>query len=87
MPEVVKTATHLDGLFPQDTDGVVKTRFEHHFGENSPFAKAPRIWGEAGTVTIKSRTFQPKEKARGVACLLLGYTAQHPVGTYKIYEP
>jgi hypothetical protein len=48
MPEAVKTATHLDGLIPQDIDGVVKTRFEHQFGENPPFARSLRIGERQG---------------------------------------
>jgi hypothetical protein len=69
MPEAVKAATHLDGLIPLEISGVTKTKYEHHLGHNPPFAKALRTWGEAGTVTIKSRTFQPKDKARGVTCM------------------
>jgi hypothetical protein len=78
MPEAVTTATHLDGLIPQDIDSVVKTRFEHQFGANLPFARDLRTWGEAETVTIKSRTFQPKERARGVFCVMIGYSAEPP---------
>jgi hypothetical protein len=71
MSEAVTTATHLNGLIPQDIDGVGKTRFEHQFGKNPPFARALRTWGEAGTVTIKSRTFQPKERGRGVTFVMI----------------
>jgi hypothetical protein len=42
MPEAVKTATHSDGLILQEIDGVVKTRFEHQFGANPPFARVLR---------------------------------------------
>jgi hypothetical protein len=52
--EAVKTATHLDGLIPQEIDGVVKTRFEHEFGANPPFAKALRTWGEVGTKIVET---------------------------------
>jgi hypothetical protein len=54
MPEAVTTVTHLDGLIPQDIDGEVTTRFEHQFGENTPFDKSLRIWEEAGAVTPSS---------------------------------
>jgi hypothetical protein len=87
MPEAVKTATHLDGLIPVEINGVLKTKYEHHLGVNPPFARALRTWGEAGTVTIKSRTFQPKDKARGVTCLLIGYSPEHPAGTYPMFDP
>jgi hypothetical protein len=87
MPEAVKTATYLDNLIPIEIDGVLRTRFQHHFGVNPPFAKSLRTWGEAGTVTIKSRKFQPKEKGRGVTCMMIGYSPDHPTGTYRMYDP
>jgi hypothetical protein len=70
----------------QDRLGM-KTEYEHHLGVNPPFARALRTWGEAGTVTIQSRTFQPKDKARGVSCLLIGYSPEHPAGTYRMFDP
>jgi hypothetical protein len=87
MHEAVKAATYLDGLIPVEIDGVEKTRFEHQFGANSPFARALKTWGEAGTVTIKSRTFQPTERARGVTCVNIGYCAEHIAGTYRMDDP
>jgi hypothetical protein len=87
MPEAVKTATFLDGLIPININGAVKSKFVHRFGFDPPFAKALRTWGEAGTVTIKSRTFLPKDKARGVTCVMMGYSAEHPAGTYRMFDP
>jgi hypothetical protein len=86
MPEAVKTATHLDGLIPIVLDGVSKTKYEHQFGKNPRFANSLRAFGEAGTVTIKSRTFQPKDKGRGVTCMMVGYSQQHPSGTYRMFD-
>jgi hypothetical protein len=63
--EAVKTATHLDGLIPVKINGVLKIKYERHFGINPPFARALMTWGEAGTVIIKSRTFHPNDKAGG----------------------
>jgi hypothetical protein len=88
MVAAVKTATLLDGLIPVAIDGEVKTRYEHQFGSFPPFAQALRTFGEAGTVTIiKSRTFQPKEKGRGITCIMVGYYPDHGVGTYRIFDP
>jgi hypothetical protein len=66
MPGAVKTAAYWDGLIPQEVDGVEKTRFEH------------MIWVETDPDTIKSRSFQPKERPRGVTCLLDDYGAEQP---------
>jgi hypothetical protein len=87
MPEAIKTATYLDGLIPVEINGVLKMKYEHHLGVNPPFARALRTWGETGTVTIKSRTSQPKYKARGVTCLSIGYSPKHPAGTYRMIDP
>lgn len=53
--EAFKTATLLDGLIPIELDGTVKTRYEHWCGKIPTFAEHLRTWGEAGTVTIKSK--------------------------------
>jgi hypothetical protein len=87
MPEAIKTATYLDGLIPQEIDGVVKTRYEHQLGSNPPFARSLMIWGEAGTVTIKPRNFQPKQTARAVTCVMIGYSPEHPASTFRMFDP
>jgi hypothetical protein len=87
MVAAVKTATLLDGLIPIEIDGIVKTRYEHQFGSLPPFAQALCTCGEADTVTIKSRTHQPKEKRRGITCMMVGYCPDHGVGTYRMFDP
>jgi hypothetical protein len=87
MIEAVKTANLLDGLIPIEIDGAVKTRYEHQFGSLPPFAQTVHTFGEAGTVTIKSRTFQPKEKERGITCMMVGYSPDHGAGTYRMFDP
>jgi hypothetical protein len=87
LQEAIKTATYLDNLIPIDIGGEYKTKYEHQFGMNPTFAKALRTWGEAGTVTIKSRHFQPKEKRRGITCMMIGYSPDHPTGTYCMFDP
>jgi hypothetical protein len=87
MLEAVKAATLLDGLIPIVIDGISSTKFVLQFGKNPSFAKFLRTWGEAGTVTIKSRKFQPKEKGRGVTCLMVGYSPDHSAGTYRMFDP
>jgi hypothetical protein len=78
MLEAVKTATLLDGLIPIAIDGVTKTRYEHQFWS---------ILSEKQVVTIKSRNFQPKEKGRGITCMMIGYCPDHGAGTYRMFDP
>jgi hypothetical protein len=88
MLEAVKTATHLDGLVPVDVSVVCSRRHSCiNLGAAPPFTRALRTWGEAGTVTLKSRNFQPKEKGRGVTCIMVGYSLKHPAGTYRMSDP
>jgi hypothetical protein len=84
--EAFKTATLLDGLIPIELDGVTVTRYIHWCGKNSEFAKHLRTWGEAGTVMIKMKT-TPKVKDRGVQCMFVGYTLDHPGDTYHMWDP
>ena len=51
--EAFKTATLLDGLVVITIDGKEATRYEHWCGKNPDFTAHLRVWGEAGTVTIK----------------------------------
>jgi hypothetical protein len=64
--EAFRTATLLDGLMPVEINGITKTRYEHWSDKGNPaFTKCLRTWGEAGTVTLKSK-MTPKIKDRGV---------------------
>ena len=86
--EAVKTATLLDGLVVVEYKGEKKSRYEHIFKETPNFAKNGKLktWGEAGTVTIKTKVF-PKLEDRGVHCLFVGYALDHPNDTYRMYDP
>jgi hypothetical protein len=79
--EAFKMATLLDGLVPIEIDGVMVTRYVHWCGKNPEFAKHLRMWGEVGTVTVKSK-MTPKVKDRGVQCIFVGYALNHPGDTY-----
>jgi hypothetical protein len=60
--EAIKTATLLDGLMLMEINGVTKMRYEHWTDKGNPiFAKHLHMWGEAGTVTLKSK-MTPKVK-------------------------
>ena len=67
-----KTATLLDRLMSVEIGGVIKTRYEHWYGNNPGFAKYFRIWREEGIVKTKT-TMTPKVKDRGIPCMLIGY--------------
>eukprot|EP00797_Seminavis_robusta_P025408 Sro4424_g353970.1 Retrotransposon protein (325) ;mRNA; r:373-1349 len=85
-PKAVETATKLDGLVPVRLEGTLKTRYEHVFGENPPYAGYLKTWGEAGTVTITSK-LQPKGKDRGAVCMFVGYPNAHAGDCYKMWDP
>jgi hypothetical protein len=81
LPDAVLTATLLDNLIPIEIDGTLATKYVHHVGSNDAdpsFVHHLRTWGEAGTVTIKSRVMQPKSADRDVNCMFIGYSRQHP---------
>ena len=80
------TATLLDGLMVVKVGDVWATQYEHCTGSNPRFAKHLRVWGEAGTVTIKSKT-SPKISDQGVPCIFVGYAPEHPGDTYRMWNP
>jgi hypothetical protein len=84
--EAFKTATLLDGLTVIKIDGKEATQYIHWSGSNPDFANHLRIWGEAGTVTIKSRMNNPKVKDRGVHCMMVGYALNHAGDTYRMWD-
>ena len=44
-----------------------------------------RVWGEAGTVNIKS-SMNTKVKDRGVHCMMVGYALNHAGDTYRMWD-
>jgi hypothetical protein len=54
--EALRTATELDGLVVLEIKGKQATRYEHMFGTNTQWAGHLIIFGEAGTVKIKTDT-------------------------------
>ena len=83
--EAFKTATLLDGLVVITIDGKEATRYEHWCGKNPDFTAHLRVWGEAGTVTIKSN-MNTKVKDRGVHCMMVGYALNHAGDTYRMWD-
>jgi hypothetical protein len=81
--EAFKVATLLDGLTPIEIDGVVATRYEYWCGRNPKFTAHLRVWGEAGTVKVLTKT-SPKVKDRGVQCVMVGYAKDHTGDTYRM---
>jgi hypothetical protein len=88
LPDAVLTATLLDNLIPIEINGKLATKYVHHAGkDDAAFVHNLRTWGEAGTVTIKNRIMHPKSADRAVTCMFIGYSRQHPSGTYRIWNP
>ena len=84
--EAFKTATLLDGLQMVTIDGKEATRYEHWCGKNPDFAQHLRIWGEAGTVKLRT-SMTPKLSDRGATCMMVGYAWNHPGDTYRMWDP
>jgi hypothetical protein len=81
-----KTATVLDGLHIIKLDGKKDTRYKHWCGSNPKFAKHLRTWGEAGTVSLKSKS-TPKIADRGIQCMMVGYSTNHTGDCYDMWDP
>lgn len=76
------TATLLDGLtIVKNEEGKMDTRFMHICISNPKFIAFMRTWGEAGTVKIKTKT-TTKVENRGVHCMFVGYSLDHPSDCY-----
>jgi hypothetical protein len=84
--EAFQTAILLDGMMMVTVNGVTKTRWEHWLGKLPSFAEHLRTWGEAGVVKIRTLS-TPKVADRGVPCMFVGYSKNHPGDTYRMYDP
>ena len=84
--EAYACATMLDGLVLKELDGVTCPRVEHWCGHLPAWAKAVRTWGEAGVVTLKSKT-SPKLANKGLTCMFVGYATGHADGVYRMWNP
>ena len=84
--EIFTTITLLDGLTIIEVDGLKQSRYEHVFKKKLKFVKYLRTIGEAGTVKITSDT-TPKLQDRGIHCIFVGYSLNHPEGCYRMYDP
>ena len=83
--EAFQCATQLDRLTVVEVEGVMKTHYEHFVRQNPMFAKHLRMWGEAGTVKIKT-SMSPKLNDKGTHCMFVGYTYNHPGDCYRMYN-
>jgi hypothetical protein len=81
-----KTATLLDGLHVIELDGKLDTRYKHWCGKNPKFIGHLRTWGEAGTVSLKSKA-TPKIADRGIQCMMVGYSTDHTGDCYDMWNP
>jgi Reverse transcriptase (RNA-dependent DNA polymerase) len=79
-------ATDLDGLNVITLDEKVATRYEHWCGRLSKWVNHLRIWGEAGTVKMKTDT-TPKIADRGIKCMFVGHARNHDGDCYEMWNP
>ena len=84
--EAFQCATQLDRLTVVEVEGITKTCYEHFIGQNPMFMKHLRMWGEAGTVKIKT-SMSPKLNDKGTHCMFVGYMYNHLGDCYRMYDP
>jgi hypothetical protein len=65
-----KTTTLLDGLNVIKIGNKEVTRYEHRCGKNPEFSEYSRMWGEVGTVKLKTNS-TPKIGDRGIQCMFV----------------
>jgi hypothetical protein len=81
-----KTAAMLDGFTVIEIAGKADTCYVHWCGENPKFTNSLCVWGEAGTVKIKTDK-TPKLANRGVQFVFVGYALGHLGDTYRMWNP
>ena len=60
--------------------------YEKLFKVNVTMKTELRIFGELGSVRFRKGTIHPKIENRGRTCMFVGYTKNHPEGTYLFYD-
>ena len=85
-PRAVLLATNLDGLIPVTVSGVTASRYKHFHGEDPSYLNLLRTFGQAGVVTMKTKT-SPKSENKGVTCMFVGYPKDHGERTWIMYDP
>jgi hypothetical protein len=79
-------AAALDGLIVTTIDGKSASRYEHWNGELPKWSKHLKIWGEAGTVKIETKT-TPKLEDRGIQCMFVGHSKDHDGDCFEMWYP
>jgi hypothetical protein len=82
--EAFKTATDLDSLVITTVGTKKATIHDHFYGCNPKCMKFLRMWGEAGTVNVKTDTM-PKIADRGLLCMFVGYADDHDGDVYRMW--
>jgi hypothetical protein len=81
--EAFKTATLLDELVMITVNCEDKPRYKHWCGMMSKFTHHLRVWGETGTVKLKTAT-TPKIDDCGKVCMFVGYALNQAGDCYQM---
>ena len=85
--EAIKTASFLNDECPQKGKAVsVNELFFGTAGKDRVKVKDFVEWGRIGFVANK-RTRTKKSDVKGTAMMMVGYSLNHPSGTYRLYNP
>ena len=76
----------MDGLDFIDINFKKYARWKHLFGRNPEYANHLIIWGEEGTVNIKTdRT--PKVEDQGLQCMMVVFVLNNNGDCYRMWNP
>ena len=81
--EAISHASKMDGYTLVTIKGIIKTRYEHLFGQNPKFTNYLRTWGEARVVK-KLQGRKAKSCNRGSNSMFMGH-AQDCTRTPTVY--
>ena len=81
--EAAATATFNENLLV--TKDKSKPSYELFFGKEHPHGRELRVFGEMGVVTLV-RKINGKLVDRGINCMFVGYSENHPSNVYRMFD-
>jgi hypothetical protein len=81
-----KTSALLDGFVIVTCNDIEDTRYVHWGSKNQNFMNSLCVWGEAGTVKIKTK-MTPNLDDQGIQCMFVRYALGHTGDTYRMWDP
>lgn len=83
--EAAGTATRLHNLLVNENE--TESPYKKFYGKDNEIKNHLRSFGEVGIVTFRKGNKSNKIKNRGQPCVMVGYSSEHPKGTYQMFDP